>query len=154
MKTANLSIPGNSLRRLSESWRMDACKEVETTTEDIATCGRFFALGGEDSVAIASVRGTEGDELINDWTDWVLYFMASVVLSPFGGNRDEYRALAVPQGTSTKRSLGSGASARRPLSTAEDRKFMSSCNVPSPDPRITVTSPSTDSKKSTRIWPA
>lgn len=65
-------MPGISSLKLSESWRIDACSAVDTTTADIAAWGGFFALGGDERVAMASAKGIVGDALINEWIDWSL----------------------------------------------------------------------------------
>lgn len=48
---------------------MDACRDVDATTADIATFGRFRSKGGEDRVAIARVNGTVFVPSMKDWTD-------------------------------------------------------------------------------------
>lgn len=88
----------------------------ELISENALPFGRNFAVGGEEMVVMANFRDATWDLLMNDLVDSSLY-SAESTSSLVGGNNDEYRAFAVPQGTMTRRISGGGAPALVPLSS-------------------------------------
>lgn len=151
--TLNLSIEGISTRKASESWTIDAWKAVEVTTAAIALTGGARACGGESIDVMASVKGTalDVDLLIKALMPLRPYAIGS--WSFVGGNRDEYKAFAVPQGTNTKLIVVDFCMDWDELVESAMAEIIS-WSVPSPPPTIMSNDPSDLSKYSKATDPA